>query len=135
MSNYYEREIMKKALAITTLGETSIIDLADGSLEKLQNAVGGYVQAVDISEGVTMWCNEEGKLISLPHNPFGQAFWEIAFPISEFGRTDYIVGNIVITGGVDDEGDTLGLTSEEIETLLETVVSVTRYISPWITLV
>lgn len=134
MSNYYEREIMKKALAITTLGETTIIDLADGSLEKLQNAVGGYVQAVDLSEGVTMWCNEEGKMMNLPHNPFGQTFWEIAFPVSEFGRTDYIVGDIVITGGVDDEGDTLGLTSEEIDELMKSVKRVTDLISPQMTL-
>jgi hypothetical protein len=121
---------MKKALAITTLGETTIIDLNEGSLEKLQKAVGGYVQAVDLCEGVTMWCNEEGKMMSLPHNPFGQAFWETAFPVSEFGRTDYIVGDIVLTGGADDEGDTLGLTTEEIELLLQTVNWVTNIISP-----
>ena len=53
---------MKKALAITTLGEATIIDLNEGSLEKLQKAVGGYVQAIDLCEGLTMWCNEEGKL-------------------------------------------------------------------------
>jgi hypothetical protein len=121
---------MKKALTITTLGEATIIDLNEGSLEKLQKAVGGYVQAIDLCEGVTMWCNEEGKMMSLPHNPFGQAFWETAFPVSEFGRTDYIVGDIVITGGADNEGDTLGLTSDEIEALLETVNYVTNIISP-----
>lgn len=121
---------MKKALAITTLGEATIIDLNEGSLEKLQNAVGGYVQAIDLCEGVTMWCNEEGKMMSLPHNPFGQAFWETAFPVSEFGRTDYIVGDIVLTGGADNEGDTLGLTSEEIDELLKSVTWVTELISP-----
>ena len=121
---------MKKALAITTLGEATIIDLNEGSLEKLQTAVGGYVQAIDLCEGVTMWCNEEGKMMSLPHNPFGQAFWETAFPVSEFGRTDYIVGDIVLTGGADNEGDTLGLTSEEIDELLKSVTWVTDLISP-----
>ena len=121
---------MKKALVITTLGEATIIDLNEGSLEKLQKAVGGYVQAIDLCEGLTMWCNEEGKMMSLPHNPFGQAFWETAFPVSEFGRTDYIVGDIVLTGGADNEGDTLGLTSDEIEALLETVNYVTNIISP-----
>ena len=126
---------MKKALAITTLGEATIIDLNEGSLEKLQKAVGGYVQAVDLCEGVTMWCNEEGKMMSLPHNPFGQAFWETAFPVSEFGRTDYIVGDIVLTGGADDEGDTLGLTSEEIDELLKSVKWVGDLISPSITVI
>jgi len=126
---------MKKALAITTLGEATIIDINDDSLEKLQKAVGGYVQAVDLCEGVTMWCNEEGKMMSLPHNPFGQAFWETAFPVSEFGRTDYIVGDIVLTGGADDEGDTLGLTSEEIDELLKSVKWVGDLISPSITVI
>ena len=126
---------MKKALAITTLGEATIIDINDDSLEKLQKAVGGYVQAVDLCEDVTMWCNEEGKMMSLPHNPFGQAFWETAFPVSEFGRTDYIVGDIVLTGGADDEGDTLGLTSEEIDELLKSVKWVGDLISPSITVI
>lgn len=121
---------MKKALVITTLGEVKILDLSDKSLEKLQGAVGGYVQAIDLSDGVTMWCNEEGKMIGLPHNPFGQGFWEIAFPVSEFGKTDYIVGDIVLTGGTDNEGDTLGLTSEEIDELVKSVKWVADLISP-----
>jgi hypothetical protein len=96
---------MKKALAITTLGEVKILDLSDKSLEKLQEAVGGWVQAIDLDENLSMWCDEEGKIYRKPHNPFGQAFWE-----KSFGRTDYIVGDIVLTGGVDDEGETVGLT-------------------------
>lgn len=112
---------MKKAIAITTLGEVTIIDLNEGSLEKMQKAVGGYVQAINLSEGVTMWCNEEGKMMSLPHNPFGQAFWEIAYPVSEFGRTDYIVGDIVLTGSADDEGDMLGFTTQEIDEIVKVI--------------
>jgi hypothetical protein len=71
-----------------------------------------------------MWCNEEGKIHSKPHNPFGQAFWE-----KSFGRTDYIVGDIVLTGGVDDEGETIGLTDEQIVEAMKTHALVSDFIS------
>ena len=115
---------MKKALAITTLGEVKMLDLSDKSLEKLQEAVGGWVQAIDLDADISMWCDEEGKIYSKPHNPFGQAFWE-----KSFGRTDYIVGDIVLTGGVDDEGETIGLTDEQIVEAMKTHALVSDFIS------
>ena len=54
-----------EALRITTTGE--IYELEDISLESLQEGVGGWVQALAL-DGLTMWCNEEGKLIGLTHN-------------------------------------------------------------------
>jgi hypothetical protein len=116
---------MKKALQITTLGSMIAIDLEFNSLEKLQSAVGGWVQAIDLSDTMSMWCNEEGKMISLPHNPFGQALWE-----QSYGRTDYIVGDVVITGGVDDEGETISLTDEQITQVTKVVAEVNEFISP-----
>lgn len=116
---------MKKALAITTIGEVKILDLTDKALEQLQEAVGGWVQAIDLSDEMSLWCNEEGKMNNLPHNPFGQAFWEMAY-----GRTDYIVGNVVLTGGVDDEGETIGLTDYQIAEAMTTHASVNTFISP-----
>lgn len=121
---------MKKALAITTLGQVGIIDLTDKSLEKLQEAVGGWVQAIDLSDTMSMWCNEEGKMMSLPHNPFGQAFWE-----KVYGRTDYIVGDIVLTGGTDKHGETIGLTDEQMKEISIVVASVNDFISPRITVI
>jgi len=96
---------MKKALRVTTTGEEEEIDIAEDGLRKLQTAVGGWVQAIDLTPTLTLWCNEEGKLVDLPHNPYGQFLWN-----STFGaHTDYIVGDIVVTGGTDDMGDTMGL--------------------------
>lgn len=116
-----ERENMKKAISITTFGEATIIDLNEGSLEKLQKAVGGYVQAIDLSDTMSMWCNEEGKMMSLPHNPFGQAFWE-----KVYGRTDYIVGDIVLTGGTDKDGETMGLNDEQMKEISIVVASLSQ---------
>ena len=46
---------MKKAIQITTLGEMIVIDLESESLLKLQRAVSGWVQAIDLSETMSMW--------------------------------------------------------------------------------
>lgn len=37
----------------------------DGSLESMQEIVGGYIEAVDLPEGLVLVCNEEGKLENL----------------------------------------------------------------------
>lgn len=83
-------------------------DIHDPNLENLQEAVGGLIQAVDLSSNLTMWCNEEGKLNGLPVNPVATAMWT-----RYFGETDVIVGNVVFTGGSDEEGETTGLLNED----------------------
>jgi hypothetical protein len=95
---------MKTALRINTDFTTEILDLEDDTLKKLQGAVGGWVQAIDLQENLTLWCNEEGKLIGLTPNVIGTHLWE-----KSFGMTDVIMGDVVFTGGTDDEGDNLGL--------------------------
>ena len=96
---------MKTALRINTDFTTEILDLQEDSLEKLQGAVGGLVQAVDLHDNLTLWCNEEGKLINgMQQNVIGSVLYKKAFNV-----TDIIMGDIVFTGGTDDEGDNLGL--------------------------
>jgi hypothetical protein len=95
---------MKTALRINTDFTIEVLDLDTDTLEKLQGAVGGWVQAVDLHDDLTLWCNEEGKLIGLPTNVIGTHLWE-----KSFGMTDIIMGDIVFTGGTDDEGENLGL--------------------------
>ena len=95
---------MKTALRINTDFTTEILDLEDDSLEKLQGAVGGWVQAVDLRDDLTLWCNEEGKLIGLTPNVIGTHLYEKNFAVK-----DTIMGDIVFTGGTDDEGDNLAL--------------------------
>ena len=95
---------MKTALRINTDFTTEILDLEDDSLKKLQDAVGGLIQAVDLHDDLTLWCNEEGKLIGLTPNVIGTHLYEKNFAVK-----DVIMGDIVFTGGTDDEGDNLGL--------------------------
>ena len=103
---------MKQALIIRTQGTAEVVDLGTTSEESynaLSTAVGGLIEAVDISETVIMWCNEEGKVYGLPHNALATKVFT-----RTFGHVDEIKGDVVITGGTDDEGDTLGLTDEQL---------------------
>lgn len=102
---------MRNALVIGFDESLEVVDLdsTEGSLEVLQNAVDGWVEAVDINDTLTMWCNEEGKLDGLPFNGIATGLFQ-----ARFGKVDIIMGNAVLTGGVDDEGDTIGLTDEQV---------------------
>jgi hypothetical protein len=103
----------KQALVITTAGTHEVVE--DFSLSNFQEIVGGWVQAVDLDEDVTLWANEEGKLNGLPINEFATAIWESVFGVG----TDIIVGDVILTGGADSEGETKGLESLFIKDLVE----------------
>lgn len=70
------------------------------NLDGLQAAVGGMIEIVDLDEKTCLVCNEEGKLLGLPGNRR--------------------VGNDIIAGtfflcGMDDDGNTVSLSEEQIE--------------------
>jgi len=101
--------------AITSDAATNEIAIVDfdeaNSYKQLQAATGGgLIQCVSIdSLGIDLWIDDEGKLVENPRmNVFGTALW-----IHEYGMTDMIVGDIIITGGIDDEGNTLAIDSLE----------------------
>jgi hypothetical protein len=104
---------MKLALKISTDGTTEELDFSVDELATLQQAVNGWIEPVDIEEGqATLWVNEEGKLQGLPHNNKAQVLWD-----NNYSHPDHIVGNVIITGGLDSNGATLGLTEELLETI------------------
>lgn len=117
---------MLKAIQITTTGQYAELDLSLDELEQLQSAVGGYVQPIDLTQNLTMWCNEEGKLTGLAHNPYAQFMWDEVFGC----HTDYLVGDVVMTGGTDDEGETIGLTEEQVAILVNTINTVCDFVEP-----
>lgn len=59
----------------------------DNTLEALQKAVGGYIEAVTIFPEFTLICNEEGRLMELPYN---MEFLGISFvgPVLAVGRAE-----------------------------------------------
>lgn len=90
----------KLALMITPKGKVSKLDLnSSNELKQLQEAVEGYIEAVVLGPDLVMWVNEEGLLKdNLEVNPVAFGFYPTP-----------IMGNIVFTGGTDDEGETLPL--------------------------
>lgn len=109
---------MKQAVIIKTTGERKTVDLEDPSKSELsimQEVVGGWVEPVDVADGMTLWCNEEGKIQGLPSNyPAMQSTSAGEFLMPG----DVIAGDVIITGGTDDEGDTLGLTEDQVSALM-----------------
>lgn len=57
----------------------------DGSLETMQQLVGGYIEHLSAGNGLGILCNEEGKLLGLA--PSGCEFMD-----------DPLVGNIIFLG-------------------------------------
>ena len=108
---------MKAALKVNTDFTTEVLDLSSNEYEQLRDSVGGLIQAVDLREGLTIWVNEEGKLVDLPVNVIGTHLWE-----KSFGMTDVILGNCVFTGNSDDEGETMELAQHWIVQIQELAV-------------
>lgn len=69
---------------------------------ELSEAVGGMIQPVD-GEDFTAYVNEEGKLIDLGINRRANAFIHAQVPA--LPAYDVIVGDVVILGGLDEEGE------------------------------
>lgn len=93
------------AIIIHPSGDTD--PLAEISLATLGEAVGGYVQALELAPDLTAWIDEEGKLKSYPLNP------KATLLVKHSGHGllpgDYIAGACVFTGGTDQQGETLPL--------------------------
>lgn len=111
---------MKKFAVIKIDGVVELHDVSTDAEEEskfLSDAVGGWFQCVPLRaemDGFYLWCNEEGKLDGLALNPVATGLW-----VMSYGPSDIICGDIVITGGVDEEGETLGLSDAQISRLEE----------------
>jgi hypothetical protein len=102
-------------MAWATLTVDGTMEFRDGipELEDLQNAVGGYVDAIECSiagSPATTWINDEGKLVDEPERNWKV---EVICPLAG----DWIAGNVAFTGGVGPGGETLGLGNAQVAEL------------------
>ncbi len=101
------------------MSNTALIIKADFAVEEtgtaladLQSAVDGWIEAIDLNNDLTMWVNEEYLLRNeLVVNPMASALF------ASIGGQQPIFGDVVITGGTDPEGYTLGLTEVDLKDL------------------
>lgn len=100
------------AAKLSVDGNLEVVPFVDDQLKILQTTVGGYVEAITLAGDLVMWVNEEGKMNGLPFNQAATSIF-----MMHRGGADYIVGPVVFTGGVDDDGETLGLSEMQIHQL------------------
>lgn len=87
------------------------------SLADYQQAVGGWIEAVDIPDlGVTMYVNEEGLIRDMPFNRRATFLWRFHVPRAYEAR---LVGDVAVVGLTDDEGESTELPSELRQRLLQ----------------
>jgi hypothetical protein len=104
----------QKAVIISTEGHKSVVEFEFGkSYQLLSDAVGGMIECVGLKDA-DLWCNENGIAEGLDLNMIASAIYSEAFNAS-----NPILGNVIITGSVDAEGETLGLTDEQVTYWLE----------------
>mgnify|MGYP004688459185 CR=1 FL=1 len=92
-----------KAIIKEVVKEPKVIDV-ENTLEALQKAVGGYLEAVRVGNGVIMLCDEEGRMKGSPYN----------FDLG----SEKIVGNVIFTNNDDSKEDFADLDDKQIETVL-----------------
>lgn len=93
---------MTKALLIPTDTTQPITRTEVHGLEDLQRGVGGWIQPVD-GEDFTAYVDEEGKVKGREFN--ARANRLIHEQVPALPTWDLIVGDVVIVGGLDEEGD------------------------------
>lgn len=83
-------------------GRPPVITQVKNTLEALQQAVGGPIEAVTLAQNAVIICNEEGRLMGLPHN-------------CRFLGIDF-VGTILVVGVDGDEFS--GLSEADAKTVV-----------------
>lgn len=91
-----------------------VLDAGHDCLSHLQEAVEGLVDCVALAPHVDLWVNDEGLYRCEP-NPVVTV---MAHALSGRDLSQPLFGPAVFTGGVDDEGETLGLSEERQQTLV-----------------
>lgn len=100
-----------KAVIIKTDGSKEVATFTVGkSYQLLSDTVGGMIECVRLAEDTDLWCNENGISEGLELNMIASAIYS-----ETFNAGNPILGDVIITGGADEEGETLGLTDEQVE--------------------
>jgi hypothetical protein len=94
---------MTISLVIDPIGTITKVDL-DG-YEPLSETVGGLIQSVPANLAVTIWCNEEGKMLGQDFNIVATDFWQLFDDYGCIAAGDVMVGTVVVQGPVDEEGE------------------------------
>lgn len=94
------------------------VDMPDGSsLALLQKMVGGYVEATPVNDRdheITLYVDEEGKMKHKPFNERATYLWTLIY---NSVLDDFLVGDVVVTGGVGKDGEEQTVSKDVVELL------------------
>jgi hypothetical protein len=117
----------EKAFIYRVDGTAELVEFEVGkSLSVLQSAVEGYIECVRLTDTLEMWVNENFIAENLSLNILGSIFYK-----ENFDKDMPILGNIIFTGGADDEGETLGLNAREIDYLFACAKTAEPVLRAW----
>jgi len=102
-----------KTIIIKSDESWKIVDQDKNDLSFFQSIVGGYIEGISVTENVTMYCNEEGKIKKLPINNL--ATWYVK---SRRQFDDYICGDVVFSR-IDSDGEEIGLDDLDINNVID----------------
>ena len=101
-----------KVAVIPADGDVRFEDVPRIDLDYLQSRVGGHIEALRIpGTGINLYLNEEGKLLGLAVNERADA---IAWRTRAVSFSGVIVGDVVVVGPVDEQGNDTGLSEEQV---------------------
>lgn len=102
-----------RALLIPAGGLPEEVEVSDeNELDDLQRYVGGWIEYVPTDQDVTLYCNEEGKILNLPPNPLAtELFGSLLMP------GDYLAGDVILLGLLDEDGASTSIDPEWIKTV------------------
>lgn len=102
---------MAKAVHVTPSGKMSVVEISkDDTLGDLQRLVNGLIEGVGLYEGNMMYVNEEGLLRAYYPNEWATRYanrmnWYAYENKIVDGNDYYIVGDVVVVGPEDEDGN------------------------------
>ncbi|MBB0995711.1 DUF3846 domain-containing protein [Dietzia maris] len=94
--------------------EVRIAELEQGDYREYQRFVEGDFDIVSPASGeLSFFINDEGKLVGLPVN-VRASLWLYSLDPAWEGH-DILMGNVIVAGGVDEDGETMGVPQEVLE--------------------
>jgi hypothetical protein len=110
---------MFHAVQIPQDEERPLYKVAIDGLSGMQAAVGGYIQVVDLTPlNASLVMDEEGKLTQKPINRRATLLFWLLFP--SVRHRDVIVGDVILTGTPDKNGNTTDVPETLVKLLFET---------------
>lgn len=110
---------MIHAIQIPQDEERPLYKVAIENLAGMQAAVGGYIEIIDLGPlTASLVLDEEGKLAQKPINRRATLLFWLLFP--SVRHHDVIVGDVLIVGYPDKDGNTTDVPTKVVELLFET---------------